>query len=56
VDVTDIEGAELGDIVTIYGADGNALQYAFDVARQLGTVTANLLVSVGWRVPRIYLR
>ncbi len=56
VDVTDIEGAELGDIVTIYGADGNAAQYAFDVARQLGTVTANLLVSVGWRVPRIYLR
>ena len=56
MDVTDIEGAELGDIVTIYGADGNASQYAFDVARQLGTVTANLLVSVGWRVPRIYLR
>jgi alanine racemase len=56
IDVTDIEGAEIGDIVTIYGTDGNATQLAFDVARQMGTVTANLLVSLGWRVPRIYLR
>jgi len=56
VDLTDIEGAELGDVVTVYGTDGDATQYAFDVARQLGTVTASLLVGLGWRVPRIYLR
>jgi alanine racemase len=56
IDVTDIEGAEIGDVVTIYGTDGNATQLAFDVARQMGTVTANLLVSLGWRVPRFYLR
>jgi alanine racemase len=56
IDVTDIEGAEVGDIVTIYGVDGDSHQYAFDVARQMGTVTANLLVSLGWRVPRFYLR
>lgn len=55
VDVTEIEGAALGDIATIYGTDGNATQYAFDVARQLGTVTAQICVSLGWRVPRIYI-
>lgn len=56
VDVTDVEGVQAGDIATIYGADGNSKQYAFDVARQLGTVTAQVLVSLGWRVPRIYIR
>jgi alanine racemase len=56
LDVTDIEGVQIGDIVTIYGTDGGATQYAFDVARQMGTVTAQVLVGLGWRVPRIYLR
>jgi alanine racemase len=56
VDVTDVEGAALGDVATIYGTDGNATQYAFDVARQLGTVTAQICVSLGWRVPRIHLK
>jgi alanine racemase len=56
IDVTDIEGVELGDIATIFGADGGTKQYAFDVAKQLGMVTAQVLVGVGWRVPRIYLR
>jgi alanine racemase len=56
IDVTDVEGAEVGDIATIFGADGETKQYAFDVAKQLGMVTAQVLVGIGWRVPRIYLR
>jgi len=56
VDVTDVAGVEIGDIATIFGADGDTRQYAFDVARQLGMVTAQVLVGLGWRVPRIYLR
>jgi alanine racemase len=56
IDVTDVAGAEVGDIATIFGAGGGAKQYAFDVAKQLGMVTAQVLVGVGWRVPRIYLR
>ncbi|HLW99757.1 MAG TPA: alanine racemase [Candidatus Acidoferrales bacterium] len=55
VDVTEVEGVQAGDIATIYGTDGNVTQYAFDVAKQLGTVTAQVLVGLGWRVPRIYL-
>lgn len=55
VDVTDVEGVEVGDIATIFGVDGGTKQYAFDVAKQLGMVTAQVLVGIGWRVPRIYL-
>jgi len=56
VDVTDIEGARTGDVVTIYGADGDAVQWASDVARVLGTVSSDLLCLIGHRVPRLYLR
>ena len=55
VDVTGIEGASVGDIATIYGADGNANQFASDVARQLGSVTSDVLCALGKRVPRFYL-
>jgi alanine racemase len=56
IDVTDVAGAEVGDVATIFGVDGGTKQYAFDVAKQLGMVTAQVLVGVGWRVPRVYLR
>lgn len=55
-DVTEIEGVKMGDIATIYGADGDAVQWASDVAQTLGTVSSDLLCSIGHRVPRVYLR
>ena len=55
VDVTGIEGVAVGDIATIYGKDGDSAQYASDVARQLGTVTSDVLCALGKRVPRFYL-
>ncbi len=55
VDLTAIPQSQLGDVATIYGSDGGATQRAFDIARQLGMVTAQVLVGLGWRVPRIYL-
>ncbi len=55
VDVTGIEGVALGDVATIYGADGPAEQYVSDVAGSLGTVTSDLLCALGKRVPRFYL-
>lgn len=54
-DVTEIEGVEIGDVATIYGAEGDAAQYVSDVARTLGTVSSDLLCSIGKRVPRFYL-
>src|SRR5580700_7155659 len=51
LDVTDVPGAALGDIVTIYGRDGEAAIVVSDVAREIGTVTSDLLCALGRRVP-----
>jgi len=53
-DVTEIDGVKLGDVVTIYGADGESAQWASDVARSLGTISSDLLCAIGQRVPRVY--
>ena len=55
LDVTDIPRVELGDIVTIYGKDGNDSIVVSDVAREIGTVTSDLLCALGRRVPRYYV-
>lgn len=59
VDVTSLPEVRAGDVVTIFGDEpsvkGCAL-YADDVARELGTVTSDLLCAVGRRVPRIFAR
>jgi alanine racemase len=55
IDVTDVPGVALGDIVTIYGKDGSAEIQVSDVAREIGTVTSDLLCALGRRVPRYYL-
>lgn len=57
VDVTTIPNVQLGDVVTVFGAEpgskGCAL-FADDVARELGTVTSDILCAVGRRVPRVF--
>jgi alanine racemase len=55
LDVTDIPGAAVGDIVTIYGQDGAARIDVSDVAREIGTVTSDLLCALGRRVPKFYV-
>ncbi|HEY2822167.1 MAG TPA: alanine racemase [Candidatus Acidoferrum sp.] len=54
IDVTDVNGVEIGDVVTIYGTDGENLLAANVVARGIGTVTSDLLCAVTARVPRVY--
>ena len=54
LDVTGVPDAAIGDVVTVFGADGNRRISPFSVARELGTVTSDLLCSVGKRVPRRY--
>jgi alanine racemase len=56
VDVTRVPGVRVGDVVTIYGTDGADTISAAKVARELGTVTSDLLCSIGNRVPRFCLR
>jgi alanine racemase len=55
IDVTDVSGVELGDLVTIYGVDGEHVHPASQVARGIGTVTSDLLCAVSARVPRLYV-
>src|ERR1700675_190925 len=55
LDVTDVPGAKVGDVVTIYGKDGAARIDVSDVAREIGTVTSDLLCALGRRVPKFYL-
>jgi alanine racemase len=56
VDVTDVPGAGLGDIATVYGQDGAQAIHVSHVAREIGTVTSDLLCALGRRVPRFYVR
>jgi alanine racemase len=56
LDVTDVPGVALGDVVTIYGKDGNAAIEVSDVAREIGTVTSDLLCALGRRVPKSFER
>lgn len=56
IDVTDVAGAEIGDVATVYGADGQHTLPASAVARAIGTVASDLLCAVGHRVPRIFIR
>jgi alanine racemase len=55
IDVTDVAGSEIGDVVTIYGTDGEHVHPANAVARGIGTVTSDLLCAVTARVPRVYV-
>jgi alanine racemase len=55
IDVTDVANVEVGDIVTVYGTDGEHVHPANAVARSIGTVTSDLLCAVTARVPRVYV-
>lgn len=55
LDVTDVPDAQLGDVISIYGKDGDAAIEVSDVAPEIGTVTSDLLCALGRRVPKYYL-
>jgi alanine racemase len=50
-----VADATLGDVITIYGKDGNSAMEVSDVAPEIGTVTSDLLCALGRRVPKYYL-
>jgi alanine racemase len=55
LDVTSVADAQVGDVVSIYGKDKNDSIHVSDVAREIGTVTSDLLCALGRRVPKYYL-
>jgi len=56
IDVTAVPHAEIGDVVTIYGSDGERVLPANVIARSIGTVTSDLLCAISQRVPRLYFK
>jgi alanine racemase len=54
VDVTDVEGVEVGERVTLLGEDGGLSIPAEDIARTAGTISYEITCGVSQRVPRRY--
>jgi alanine racemase len=55
VDVTDIPDVKRGDVVTVYGFDGDAFQPVEEGAKLVGTIQYELLCAVSQRIPRVYI-
>ena len=54
IDVTDIDGAAIGDEVVLLGAQGNDEIRVEELARKLDTISYEAFCSISARVPRIY--
>lgn len=54
VDVSDVEGVVVGDVVTLIGTDGEQRITAEDVGRWSGTISYEVLTSLGDRVELVY--
>lgn len=55
LDVTDIDGVQMGDIVTVIGRDGDMQIGADTIADLNGTIPYEILCNVDMRVPRFYI-
>lgn len=55
LDVTDIDGVCMGDVVTVIGRDGDEQIGADTIANLNGTIPYEILCDVAMRVPRFYI-
>jgi len=55
VDVSDVDGVAVGDVVTIIGPDGDERITAEEVATWSNTICYEVLTAIGPRVKRLYL-
>ena len=54
IDVTEIPGAKIGDVVTLIGEDNGLAVKAEDLARATNTISYEITCGINRRVPRIY--
>ena len=54
IDVTDVPGVRVGDVVTLLGTDGDLSITVEDVAKDAQTIPYEITCSVGKRVTRVY--
>jgi alanine racemase len=55
VDVTDVAGVRVGDVVTLFGTDGELSVAAEDLARTAGTISYEVTCGISQRVPRLHV-
>ncbi len=55
IDVTDIDGVETDDVVTLIGKDGNLFISADEVAKNAGTINYEITCTITKRVNKIYI-
>jgi alanine racemase len=56
VDVTGIDGVEVGDEAVIFGCqEGNEITVE-EIAAQIGTINYELVCIIGKRIPRVYFK
>ena len=56
VDITDIEGVQVGDVATLYGYHGEDIVSLTDIANLANTNRNEILALVPRRVPRVYIK
>ena len=56
VDVTDLPNVAVGDTVTLFGVDGDAVLSADTLAESIGTIGYELVCNINPRVPRVYVK
>lgn len=56
LDITDVPEAKVGDVVTIFGRDGDEFIPMDDLANQAQTITYEIACDISKRVPRLYLK
>ncbi|MFY9571216.1 MAG: alanine racemase [Blastocatellia bacterium] len=55
IDVTDVEGAAVGDEAVVIGSQGPSQIVAEEVAAQTGTISYEVTCGISRRVPRVYI-
>ncbi len=56
IDVTEIEGVEVGEEVVLMGSQGGRSITALDLAGLMGTIQHEVLCGISKRVPRVYIK
>jgi alanine racemase len=54
IDLTDVDGAEIGEEVTLFG--GGCAPSVEEMARMLDTIPDEVISAIARRVPRVYLK
>ena len=55
LDVSGIEGVQIGDIATVFGKDNDAFLSAEELAALAGTINYEIITRIGRRVPKVFI-